>query len=103
MRKKGLPEVIVRAVMSLRSGTKTKVRVGLELSKEILVQVDVHQGSLLSQLLFVIAVNVITKNAREDSTNEILCADDLALMSISMENLREVFNGKRRLRVKGES
>ena len=32
MRKKGLPEVILRAVMSLYHGTKTKVRVGSELS-----------------------------------------------------------------------
>ena len=37
MRKKGLPEVIVRAVMSLYHGAKTKVRVGSELSQEFLV------------------------------------------------------------------
>ena len=33
MRKKGLPEVIVRAVMSLYHEAKTKVRVGSELSQ----------------------------------------------------------------------
>ena len=38
MRKKGLPEVIVRAVMSLEHGAKTKVRVGSELSQEFLVK-----------------------------------------------------------------
>ena len=42
MRKKGSPEVIVRAVMSLYHGAKTKVRVGSELAKEFLVQVGVH-------------------------------------------------------------
>ena len=61
MRKKGLPEVIVRAVMSLYHGEKTKVRVGSELFQELLVQVGVHQGSVLSPLLFAIAVDVIRR------------------------------------------
>ena len=42
MRKKGIPEVMVRAVMSLYEGAKTRVRVGLELSKEFEVKVGVH-------------------------------------------------------------
>ena len=41
LRKKGLPEVIVvfllRAVMSLYHGVKTKVRMGSELSQEFLI------------------------------------------------------------------
>ena len=32
MRKRGIPEAMVRAVMSLYEGAKTRVRVGLELS-----------------------------------------------------------------------
>ena len=52
MRKKGLPEAIVRAVKSLYHGAKTKVRNGSELSQEFLVQVGVHQGSVLSSKLF---------------------------------------------------
>ena len=91
MRKKGLPEVIVTAVMSLYHGAKTKVRVGSELSQEFLVQVGVHQGSVLSPLLFAIAVDVTSENAREGLMNEILYADDLVLMSKGMENLKEKF------------
>ena len=45
MRKKGLSEVIVRAVMSLYHGAEAKVRVGSELSKEFWAQVGVHQKS----------------------------------------------------------
>ena len=91
MRKKGLSEVIVRAVMSLYHGAKTKVRVGYELSQEFLVQVGVHQGFVLSPLLLAITVDVISENAREGLMNEILYADDLVLMSESMENLKEKF------------
>ena len=60
MKNKGLPEVIVTAVMSLYHGAKTKVRVGSELSQEFLVQDGVHQGFVLSPLLFAIAVDVIS-------------------------------------------
>ena len=46
---------------------------------------------MLSPLLFAIAVDVISENARERLMNEILYADDLVLMSKSMENLKEKF------------
>ena len=54
---------------------------GSELSQEFLVQVGVHQGSVLSPLLFTIAVDVILEDARDELMSEILCADDLVLMS----------------------
>ena len=94
MRKKVLPEVIVGAVMSLYHGAKTKIRVGSELSEGFLIQVDVHQGSVLSPLLFAIAMDVISKNAREGLMNKILYADDLVLMSESMENLKKILKWK---------
>ena len=68
-----------------------KVRVGSELSKEFLVQVGVHQGSVLSPLILAIAVDVISENARDQLINEILYANDLVLISESMENLKEKF------------
>ena len=52
--------------MSLYHGDKTKVRVRSELSEKILVQVGVRQRSVLSPLLFAIAVDEISENARED-------------------------------------
>ena len=57
-----------------------------ELSEEFLVQVGVHHGSVLSPLLFAIAVNVISENARERLINEFFYADNLVLMSKSIEN-----------------
>ena len=64
---------------------------GSELSQEFLVQVDVHEGSVFLPLVFAIAVDIILENAREGLMNKILYADDLALMSKSMENLKKKF------------
>ena len=89
LRKKGLPEALVIAVMSLYEGSRTKVRVGSGLSEEF--DVGVHQGSVLSPLIFAIVVDVVTENAREGLMNEILYADDLVLMSESLEELKEKF------------
>ena len=55
------------------------------------MQVGVHQGSVLSPLLYAIAVKEVSHNAREELLNEILFADDLLLMSKNMEDLREKF------------
>ena len=47
MRKRDLPEIILKVVMSLSRGHKMKVKLGSELSKEFLVQVDARQESVL--------------------------------------------------------
>ena len=91
MRKKGLSEVIVWAVMSLYDGAKTRVRVGSAYSEEFQVIVGVYQGSVLSPLLFAIVVDIITENARRGVVNELLYADDNVIMSKDMEDLKERF------------
>ena len=83
--------MLVLAVMSLYDGSRTKVIVGSGTSDEFGVRVGVHQGSVLSPLIFAIVVDVVTKHAREGLLNEILHADDLVLMSESLEQLRERF------------
>ena len=52
MRKKGLPEILVKAVTNLYQEAETKARVGSGLSEEFSVKFEVHQGSVLSPLLF---------------------------------------------------
>ena len=54
MREKSLSEVMVRAVMRLYDGAKMRVRVGSAYSEKFEVKVGVHQGSVLSPLLFAI-------------------------------------------------
>ena len=46
-----------------------------------LVQAGVHQGSVLSLLLFAVTVDVISKNVTEALMNKILYADYLILIS----------------------
>ena len=65
MRKIGIPEVLVRSVISLCEGEKTKVRMDSELSEEFEVKAGMHQGSVLSPFLFALVVDV-TELARED-------------------------------------
>ena len=91
LRKKSLPEMLVKAGMSLNEGSRTKVRVGSGLSEEFGVRVGVHQGSVISPLIFAIVVDAVTEQAREGLLNEILYADDLVLMSKNLEDLRERF------------
>ena len=86
-----MAEVLVQTVMRLYEGLRTKVRFGSGTSKEFWVRVGVHQGSVLSPLIFASVVDVVTEHAREELLNEILYADDLMLMSESVDDLRERF------------
>ena len=70
--------------------------------EEFEVKVGMHQGSVLSPLLFVIVVDIITENARRGVVNELLYANGLVLMSETMEDLKERFwNRKTALESKG--
>ena len=85
--KKRITEALVGAVMSLYKGARTKVTVGTHLFEEFEVSVGVHQGSLLSLLLFTIVIDVVTNDITEDTLQEILYADDLVLIAETMEEL----------------
>ena len=47
LRKKEIPEVLVRSVMSLYEGAKTRVSMDSDLLNEFEVKVGMHQGSVL--------------------------------------------------------
>lgn len=70
LREKGVRETMVRIVMSLYEGAKTRVRVGSGLSEELPVKVGVHQGSVFLLLSFLIVVDIVTEDAREGFMNE---------------------------------
>ena len=91
MGKKKVPGVMVKAVMSLYIGAKTKVKVGSGLSTELSVNVGVYHGSTLLPLPFAIVVDAVTETVRDGSINEILNADDLVLVGETMKDLTDKF------------
>ena len=72
--------------MSLYKGAKTRVRLGSELSEELEVK-----ESAQSHFYFALVVDVVTELAREDALSELLYADDLVLMSETIEGFRNKF------------
>ena len=61
-----------------------------ELSEEFEVKVGIHDGSVLSLFLFALVVDVVTELAGVCMLNELLYADDLVLMSETIEGLRDM-------------
>ena len=88
---KEIPEVLIRSVMSLYEGAKTRVRIDSELSEEFEVKVGIHQGSVLSPFIIAVVVDVVTEFAREGALSELLYANDLVPMSEIIEGLRNKF------------
>ena len=87
MWKNGIPEALVRAEMSLNIGTMTLVKDGTQLYKEFKAKVGVHQGSVLSQLLFAFVIDFVPSDIQEGTLQEILFADDLDMIAEKMAEL----------------
>ena len=87
MRKLGIDEWLVRLVQSMYKDVRSRVRVGDGYSEEFGVGVGVHQGSVLSPLLFIIVLEALSREFRTGCLWELLCADDLMISAESMEEL----------------
>ena len=64
LRKLGVEEWIVRLVQGMYANTWSRVRVGEGYSEEFEVKVSVHQGSVLSPLLFIIVLEALSHEFR---------------------------------------
>ena len=69
-----------RAIMEMYNCVETAVRMEDRRSEWFEVKVGVHQGSVLSPLLFAIVLGEITKDIKEGIPKEYLYADDLVLL-----------------------
>ena len=85
LRKRDVPEGLVQAVMKLYKDAKTRVQVGDGYSEKFDVGVGIHQGSVLSPLLFAIVVDVLSEEGRKGALYELLYADDQVLMAETVE------------------
>lgn len=79
-----------------------KVRFDNEYSEEIWLEVGVHQESVLSHLLFLIALHTITEEYETGCPRDLFQADDLALIAVSLPKLETMFRTwKQVLELKG--
>ena len=66
LRRKGVPEKLVRLIQETYRNTKSAVRTETNSSREFNISVGLHQGSALSPLLFAIIVDELTMELREE-------------------------------------
>ena len=89
IRKVGVEEWIVRLVQAMYNNARSRVRVGSEYSEEFEVGVGVHQGSVLSPLLFIIVLEALSRDFRVGVPWELFFADDLVIIATSLEECVE--------------
>ena len=87
LRKLGVDEWLICPVMALYTEACTIVRTDAGLSENFEVKVGLHQGSVLSPMLFAAVMDVVSSEARSGLPSELLYADDLVIMAPTMEQL----------------
>ena len=91
LRKVGLEEWIIQVVKAMYENAKRAVNINGSIGDPFPVKVGVHQGSLPSPLLFIIALEALSREFRTGLPWELLYADDLVLMADSIEELEILF------------
>ena len=87
MRKLGVDEWLVKIIQLMNQNTFSKVRVGDTYRNPLSVKVGVHQGSVLSPLLFIIFLEALSREFRTGCQWELFYADDLVIISDSIDDL----------------
>ena len=89
-------------VQGMYANARSRVRVGEGFSKEFEVKVGVHQGSVLSPLLFIIVLEALSREFRAGVPWEDLYADDLVIIADSLEEcVRRLLIWKEAMEKKG--
>ena len=102
MRKLGVEEWLVKVVQAMYEFPRSSVRVNGNFSKEFPVKVGVHQGSVLSPLLFIIVMEALSREFRVGCPWELLYADDLVIAAETLEELKSKLQlWKQNLEAKG--
>jgi len=92
MRKLGVEEWFVLAVMRMYTGAKTFVRTVYGNINGFEVKIDMHQGSALSPLLFVMVMEALSREFRVALPWELLYADDLVMIAETEDDLIKRLN-----------
>ena len=87
LRKLDVDEWIIRTVMALYTEACTVVRTYAGLNESFKVKISLHQGSVLSPLVFAAVMHVVPSEVRSGLPSELLYADDPVLMAPTIEQL----------------
>ena len=102
LRKLGVEKWIVRLVQGMYANAQSHVHVGEGYSEEFEVKVGVHQGSVLSPLLFIIVLEALSQEFCSGVPWEDLYADDLVIIAESLEEcVRRLLIWKEAMEKKG--
>ena len=85
LRSLGVEEWAVRVIQGMYTGARCRVRVNGQYSEEFGVEVGVHQGSVLSPLLFILVLEALSRELCAGVPLELFYADDLAVIADSLE------------------
>jgi len=88
MRKLGINEWVVKTVQAIYHPPKSLVRLNGKYSEDFPVNVGVHQGSVLSPLLFIIVMEALSRDLRSCCPCELIYADNLAIIAESTIELQ---------------
>ena len=80
----------MKAVMKMYQEVLSQVKVEGEDSKEFVVRVGIHQGSILSHLIFVVVMDAVTEEVAKEG-RALMYADDLVLICETKEKARQRF------------
>ncbi|KAK3544372.1 hypothetical protein QTP86_010153 [Hemibagrus guttatus] len=89
MRKSGVAEKYVRVVQDMHERSRTVVRCAVGQIEEFNVEVGLHQGSALSPFLFVMVMDQLSEEVRQESPWTMMFADDIVICSESREQVEE--------------
>ena len=89
LRKRGVEEWLVKIVQSMFRNARSHIRVNGTFSNDFQVRVGLHQGSVLSSLLFIRELESPSREIRSGCLEELCYADDMALVSETLEDQKE--------------
>ena len=87
MRKLGVNKWLIRAVVTTYRNRNSVIRVNNTVVDKFDVEVGLHQGSVLSTLLFVIVLQALLRECKSTLPWEMLYTDDSVIIAENLEEL----------------
>ena len=102
LRRKGELEREIKAIMEMYTNIETSVKVEYTRLESFDVKVGVHQGSILSPLLFALVMDEVNKDIREGVVQEMMYANDIVVVGDNWEEVESRYTRwKKALQDKG--